>query len=445
MNRDNIPPAYQAALDYLYSFINYEAKMPPSPEHARFNLDRMRWLLRELGDPHMQFPSVVVAGTKGKGSTCALIESILRAAGYTTGLFSSPHLHSWRERIQINRKLISQDDVVAYVEQLKPIVARLAEHGLPTVFELATALALRYFADRQIDIAVLEIGMGGRYDTVNVVTPLVSVITPISFDHMAILGRTIEQIAAAKAGIIKPNVPVVVTPQWLAAEQVIRAEAAEQGTPVLRSELDGLKRVDADAGIVRYPVPIQAESIGLGGAYQLENARTAVGVALLLRSHGFLIDDGAIITGLRDARWPGRFEIVARNPTIVVDGAMNGASAARLRESLHTIPHQRLILVLGTSKDKDIAAIARELVPDAAAIVLTRSYHPRAADVAVLAEQIAPFLANRDVPVIRTDDIPPALDAARRLADPHDLICVTGSLFPVAAAREALGVATDID
>lgn len=446
MTRRNVSPAYQAALDYLYSFINYENKMPPSPEHARFNLDRMRWLLGELGDPQLEFPSVVVAGTKGKGSTCAFLESILRAAGYRTGLFSSPHLHSWRERVQVDRALISQSDVAAYVERLKPVVALLGQHGAPTVFELATALALRYFADQAVDIAVLEIGMGGRYDTVNVVTPLVSLITPISFDHMAILGNTIEEIASAKAGIVKPGVPVIVTPQWLAAEQVIAAEAAAQGAPLFRSELGGLRRAGApEDQTMPYGVPIQAERLGLGGAFQLENARTAVGAVLMLRSHGFLIDDAAILEGLQRASWPGRFEILARHPTIVADGAMNAASAQRLREALGTLPHQRLILVLGTSRDKDVDGLARELVPGASAVVLTKSFHPRAADPEFLAEHVRPLLRNADVPVVITDDIPPAIAAARELAGPDDLICITGSLFPVAAAREALGAATEID
>ena len=441
--RHNVPPAYQAAMDYIYSFVNYESKMPPSPEHARFNLDRMRWLLSELGDPQLEFASVVVAGTKGKGSTCALLESILRAAGNRTGLYTSPHLHSWRERIQIDRVLITQAEVIARVEQLKPLVARAGQHGPPTYFELTTALALRYFADQAIDIAVLEIGLGGRYDTVNVVTPLVSVITPISYDHMAVLGSTLAEIAHAKAGIIKPGVPVVLTPQ------VIRDEARQQDAPLFRAELEGLKRIvlddQPDTRAAWYPVPLQIGSIGLGGAHQLENARSAVGAALLLRPHGFLIDDEALTVGLRDARWPGRFEIIARAPLIVVDGAMNGASAQRLREALATLPHNRLILVLGTSRDKDIDAIARELVPGAAAVIVTRSYHPRAADPAVVAEHVRPFLAGPDVPLVLTDDIPPALDEARRHALPDDLICVTGSLFPVAAAREALGVAAEID
>lgn len=451
MNDRHAPPDYQAAMDYIYSFVNYESKMPPSPEHARFNHDRMRALLHELGDPQLRFPSVVVAGTKGKGSTCAFLESIVRAAGYKTGLYTSPHLHSWRERIQVDRTLITQAEVVRRVDQLKPLVARISAlgHGDPTYFELTTALALQYFADRQVDLAVLEIGLGGRYDTVNVVTPLVSVITPISYDHMQVLGSTLPEIASAKAGIIKPQVPVIITPQWLEAEQVICGEAAQQLAPLFRAELEGVRRVglhgDADQRAFWYPAPIDPHKIGLGGAHQLDNARTAAGAALLLREHGFVIDDAAFAGGLQAAQWPGRFEIVARNPLIVVDGAMNGASAQRLREAINTLDYRRLILILGTSRDKDITAIARELAPHAAVVILTRSYHPRAATPEQLAEHVRPLLAGPDVSVILTPDIPPAIDEARRVAHPDDLICVTGSLFPVAAAREYLGVATEMD
>lgn len=441
----NTPPAYQAALDYLYSFVNYETKMPPSPQHARFNHGRMQRLLEELADPQSSFPSVVVAGTKGKGSTCAFVESILRHAGYRTGLYTSPHLHSWRERMQIDRRLIAQEDVVRYVERLKPIVERLGEHGLPTVFELATAIALRFFADRAVDIAILEIGMGGRYDSVNVVTPAVSTITPISFDHMAILGNTLTEIAANKAGIVKPNVPVVVAPQWMEAEAEIRREAEQAAAPMYRAELGGLRRVlPASQETLGYPVPIVAEGLGLGGAHQLENARVAVGVSLLLRPHGFVVDPPAMAAGLSDTNWPGRFEVAGREPAIVLDGAQNAASAARLREALATFGYRRLILVLGTSRDKDIAAIARELVPSADAVVLTRSRHPRSATLDQLEAQVRPLL-RPDVPLLRTEDVPPALAAARGLARSSDLICVTGSLFPVAAAREALGIATEID
>jgi len=445
LHRRNATPAYQAALDYLYSFINYENKMPPSPDHARFNLDRMRWLLGELGDPHLQYPCVVVAGTKGKGSTSAMLESIERAGGYRTGLFSSPHLHSWRERIQINRTLITQDQVAAYVEQIKPLVERLGELGQPTVFELTTAIALRYFADQQIDIAVLEVGLGGRYDTVNVVTPHVSVITPISYDHMNVLGRTLPEITHAKAGIIKPGVPVVTAPQHAEALDVITAEAEAQGAPLWIAEASGLRKVLDPSSSLHWASFIGDPSpVALGGAHQIINARVAVAAALLLREGGLDLSDDAIAEGLRTVRWPGRFEIVAHNPTIVVDGAMNGDSAHALREALQTLPHKRRILVLGTSSDKDVAAIGRELVPGCAAVVLTRSYHPRSADVETLAAQVEPLL-DRATELVITDDIPPALDAAHRLAEPDDLICVAGSLFVVVAAREALGVAEQID
>jgi len=451
----NAPPAYQAALDYLYSFVDYETKMPPSPQHARFNHGRMRLLLDALGRPQHSYPSVVVAGTKGKGSTCAFTESILRHAGYRTGLYTSPHLHSWRERVQVERRLITQNDVVRYVELLKPIVERLDERGQPTLFELTTALALRYFADQAVDVAILEIGMGGRYDSVNVVTPAVSAITPISYDHMAVLGTTLPEIAANKAGIVKPGVPVVVAPQWMEAETEIRREAEQLGAPMYRAELDGLRRVVPDEAAgptalterpepLAYPVPIRAEGLGLGGAHQLENARVAAGITLLLRPHGFVVDAAAVAAGLRDTRWPGRFEVVGREPTIVLDGAQNAASAGRLREALNSLGYRRLILVLGTSRDKDIDGIVRELVPGADAVVLTRSRHPRSATVEQLEAHVLPLL-RPNATLLHTDDVPPALAAARGMARPSDLICVTGSLFPVAAAREALGIATEVD
>lgn len=452
LHRRNASPAYQAALDYLYSFINYENKMPPSPEHARFNLDRMRRLLHELGDPHLQYPSIVVAGTKGKGSTSAMIESIMRAADYRTGLFSSPHLHSWRERIQVDRTLITQNEVAAYVDQLKPFVEQVETLGPPTYFELATAMTLRYFADRAIDVGVLEIGLGGRYDTVNVVTPRVSVITPISYDHMNVLGKTLTEIAGAKAGIIKLGVPVVTAPQHAEALQVIKAEAAAQGAPLWLAEAGGLRNLSDSASNLRSSAfnlrssifNLQSSDVSLGGAHQLINARVALGAVLLLRQGGLHLPDAALRKGLRTVRWPGRFEIVAHDPLIVVDGAMNGDSARALRQALDTLPHQRRILVLGTSGDKDVAAIARALVPGCAAVVLTRSYHPRSADPETLAAHVEPLL-DADAQLVITDDVPPALAAARRLAQRDDLICVAGSLFVAAAAREALGVAEEID
>lgn len=436
-------PAYQAALDYMYSFINYENKMPPTPRHARFNQDRIRYLLGALGNPQDAFDKIVVAGTKGKGSTSAMVEAILRASGYRTGLYSSPHLHSWRERIQIDRHLIAQEQVVDLVERLKIHVQRLPEElGPPTVFELATAAAMLHFAEQQVNVAVLEIGLGGRYDTVNVVTPLVSVIAPISYDHMAVLGSTLTEIAGAKAGIIKPGVPVIIAPQDPEAEDVILTEAGT-ASPVWRADPGGVEPIANASGSQRpYPLDITPEAVALHGSHQIENARLAVGAVLLLQDQGVAIRADAFADGLSSVKWPGRFEVVPGAPTIVIDGAMNGASAARLRDNLALLPHERVILVLGTSKDKDIEAIAHELIPLASAVILTRSRHPRSATVEALAELVEPLLQGQ---MFFTDDIPPALDKARKLAGPDDLIVVAGSLFVAAAARETLGLDAVVD
>ncbi len=279
VSRPTITPRYQAAIDYLYSFINYENKMPPSPDHARFNLDRMYQLLAALDHPEARYAKVVIAGTKGKGSTAAMIEAMLRAAGYRTGLYSSPHLHSWRERVQVNRTLIEQDAMAALIERLQPIVEQLEPTwGMPTTFELATALALAHFADASVDVAVLEIGLGGRYDSVNVVVPDLSIITPISFDHMAVLGSTLGEIAYNKAGIIKPGVPVIIAPQDDEALAVIVQEATTHA-PLWQATAEGVRQFDKPAQPVlilsssrhsrsdwaRWPSPDRERSCGGGG------------------------------------------------------------------------------------------------------------------------------------------------------------------------------------
>lgn len=437
-------PGYQAALDYMYSFINYENKMPPSPGHAGLNLARMRLLLDAIGRPEERFRSVVIAGTKGKGSTSAMIEAMARASGHRTGFYSSPHLHSWRERIRVGGELISQADVVRQMARVRDYVGRLpVELGPPTTFEIATGLAFLQFADTGVEFAVLEIGMGGRYDTVNIVTPLVSVITPISFDHVGILGSTLAEIAGNKAGIVKPGVPLIIAPQAAEAEMVIRREVGV-ATPLWQAAPDGVRSLlNVTADDVRpYPVEIGRDTIGLYGAHQIENARLAVGATMLLAERGIAFTSEALAEGLRTVRWPGRFEIVETRPRVVIDGAMNGASAARLRAGLDEIPHKRLFLVLGTSSDKDIAAIAAELVPGAAGVFVTRSRHPRSAQQEVIAAAVEPFLTGS---LAITDDIPPALEQAQAIADPDDLICVTGSLFVAAAAREALDLDGVID
>lgn len=440
---------YQEALDYIYGFLDPHRRPAATPQAAEQNLERMRALLAAAGDPQRHFPSVVVAGTKGKGSTCALIESITRAASYRSGLWTSPHLNTYRERFQIDRRLISQADLVATLEQLRPLIDGFdtATYGRLIPFEIGFALALRYFAAAPVDLAVLEIGLGGRYDSVNVITPLVSVISSISYDHMHVLGATLAEIADNKAGIMKPGVPAITVPQQPAAAAVLLRVSRAVGAPLWLAGPHGIARCAADATTLHdadpatfSAYPVAPEPQLLRGAFQHENARLALGAALLLRTRGLSLPDAALASGLATATWPGRLEIVAQKPTIVLDGAHNGDSARKLVAALRAeFQFGRLILVLGTSRDKDIPAIVAALAPAADQLVLTRSRHPRAlADLDQMAAAVQPFA---QAPPVLALDMPEALAAARRLASPDDLICVTGSLFVVGAAREALGLA----
>jgi dihydrofolate synthase/folylpolyglutamate synthase len=452
---------YQDALDYLYSFLDTEKKLPSTP--AEFNLPRTAALLAAIGEPQHAFPSVVVAGTKGKGSTAALIEAIARAAGLRTGLWTSPHLHSYRERIQVDRRMISQAELIQAVESIKPLVEAFDPQpfGKLSVFIIGFAIALRYYAAQAVDLAVLEVGLGGRYDSANVVTPLLSVITSISYDHMQVLGDTLRQIAYEKAGILKPGVPAISAPQHPEALAEIARVAAEVGAPLwvaadgeIENEELKIEKGDGQFSILnsqfsildldRYHGPMETT---LQGVFQRENARLAVGAALLLRDAGLPIDDAAIAAGLAAAQWPGRLEMAPGEPPIVLDGAHNGDSARKLVQSLaEAFPGRRLVLVLGTSQDKDITRILAELAPAASALVLTRSSHPRAwVDLEDLAARAEPLLRDARAPILIAPEVSDALAQARRLAGPGDLICVTGSLFVVAAAREALGLEVEKD
>jgi len=428
---------YQDALDYIYSFIDPLRKPASSPTEAILNIDRIRALLCATGNPHVGMQTVVVAGTKGKGSTCVLIEAMLRAADLRTGLWTSPHLSSYRERIQVDREPISQADLVALTAQLQPIIDAFdpAPYGRPSTFDVGFALALSYFVARGVHVAVLEVGLGGRYDASGVMTPLASVISSISYDHTAILGPTLADIAGNKAGIIKPGVPAISVPQMPEVATVLEDEARLVGATLSIASEGGLDEPSGD----RLPYPVPPIPSRLLGGFQRENGRLAVGAAMLLRRQGLPLDARAIATGLATAEWPGRFELVPRSPPVLIDGAHNGDSARKLAAAICTeLRFRRLILVLGTSRDKDIEAIVAEIVPMADAVIITRSTHPRAMDLDRVAAIVRPHLRG---PLTLAPEIGDALAQARALAGPDDLICVTGSLFVVAAARESLGLA----
>jgi dihydrofolate synthase/folylpolyglutamate synthase len=452
---------YQQALDYLYSFIGGQpgALRPP----PIFNLVHTRALLAALGNPQHTMPSVIVAGTKGKGSTAAFLEAIARAAGLRTGLWISPHLHTYRERIQVNRELITREELVRAVESLQPIVEAMASGpvGAPVTFAIGFALALRYFAERNVDLAILEVGVGGRFDSAAVVTPILSVITPISYDHMDLLGDTLMQIAWEKAGVMKPGAPAISAPQHPEALGALIRCAAEIGAPlyvVRDAATEPSVAVESfQPGPWRIPVEhfLEVEpqqrfqrdmTPSLPGTFQMVNARLATGAALLLRDAGLPITDAAIAAGLTGARWPGRMEIIDGAPPIVLDGAHNGESIQQLVASLNRIfPGRRRVVVFGASRDKDLARMIPALAPAVDALTLTVARHPRAL-VALheLRQQFMP-LVRTDAPIDIVIDPAEALAHARALAAPDDLICVTGSLFVVAAAREALGLAEERD
>lgn len=479
--------AYQDALDYIYSFIDPARKAAGSSEEAARNVARMGALLAAAGNPQDAMPSVVIAGTKGKGSTAAIVEAMARASGLRTGLFTSPHLSSYRERIQVDREPIGQEELVALANWARPIVAGFdpAPNGPPTTFDIGLLLALHQFAARGVQLAVMEIGLGGRFDSVNALTPLVSLISSISYDHMAILGATLGEIAWNKAGIIKPGVPAVTVPQAAEAQPVVEAEARAAGAALWVAAPAGLllavpagaeaaAQADDPASPPGVPrgVPAGAEAAAkaddpaspsgvppsvpervapvplpypveprpaLRGEFQRENARLALGAALLLRERGFALADEALAAGLASVSWPGRFELLPLDPPVLIDGAHNGDSARRLIEAVRDeLAPARLLLVLGTSRDKDIAAMAAALAPHAAAVVLTRSRHHRAMDIDRMAAEVQRHLRG---PLLVAPGVGAALEAARGLAAPGDLICVTGSLFVAAEAREELGLA----
>lgn len=450
---------YATALAYLLAPTDPSRPVVARPD-ANLNLPRMRRLLDLLGAPDAAYDAVVIAGTKGKGSTSAMLAALAQASGKRVGLYTQPHLHDYRERVRVDGVPIGQDELIAAVERLQPAVEAVAaagDLGIPSTYDLGTALALVHFAAAGVELAVLEVGLGGRYDSVNTVIPRVSAITSISIDHTAVLGPTIERIAGEKAGIIKPGVPVVAQPQRPAAWAVLAETAAAQGAPLHRADalvqvapaeaqpdpLGGHQalRLTLDPAFaaplgLHAPIPVD---LPLLGAFQHANVATAVGVALLLAGQRCLsLDAATIADGLAATRWPGRFEIARRSPLTIIDGAHNADSAEQLRRALADhFPERPLTLVLGTSLDKDLAGIASALVPAAARVILTVSSHPRSASL----DQLRAALPAPAPPTEAIADPHAALDRAVAITPPNGLICVTGSLFLVADAREALGLA----
>jgi len=456
---------YFSALDFLLHRINYERTLSVPYGTGEFKLDRMRRLLALIGDPHLAVKAVHIAGTKGKGSTAAMVASVLSAAGYRTGLYTSPHLERIEERIVVDGQPCSAEDFAALAAAVQPAVEQIESEsvaaggvGGPTFFEVTTAMAFLHFARARVDAAVLEVGLGGRLDSTNLCQPEVCIITSISFDHVKQLGNTLAAIAGEKAGIIKPGVPVVSGVMNEEPRAVIAAKAAECGAPLIQRGADYEFSAQTDGHeSFTYREPArdpQYELFDLQltmlGNHQTANAAAAIAAINQLRQGGWTISDDAIRRGLAAARCPARIELIASRPDVILDVAHNLASI----EALHAVIDERFasrrrILIFASSKDKDYSGMLKLLVPAFDVVFLTQYVHnPRAMEpegLLRIAQQERRLLeaAGQTSPTLHLTARPTdAWRLARLIAKPDDLVCITGSFFLAAELRPLIAASS---
>lgn len=426
--------AYQETIDYLFALQKHGIKLA---------LSNSLTLMALMGDPHRKFRSVHVAGTNGKGSTSSFIAGMLRAAGYRVGLYTSPHLVSFCERIRINNALITEAKVVELAARVRDASQKPAVHDgtaalNSTFFEVTTAMAFTYFAEEGVDFAVIEVGMGGRLDSTNVVTPLVSVITNIELEHTEFLGTTLTLIAGEKAGIIKPGIPVVTGAVQQEVITVFEQKAAAQKATVYRLSKDFMpthiasrrEQVFDYRGI---KASYEKVRINMLGRHQVDNACLALATIECLRNVGIAVDEAAARSGLEQTRWEGRLELVARAPDVYLDGAHNPSAAKKLATTVREMKpaYQRIVLIIGILGDKDYQGIISALVPLADHVVVTKPRYSRAMDVRALASEIRALHGSVD----SAETVAEAIAKARAVSSLDDLVLITGSLYVVGDAR----------
>lgn len=419
-----MPISYQKALVFLNAL---------QSKGINPRLENIALALARFGHPQLLFPSIHIAGTNGKGSTAAMVANILRVAGYKVGLFTSPHLHSVRERIQINAKCINKKDFSTVTNYIKNHL------GVElTYFEFLTLLCFLHFAQNKIDIGVIEVGLGGRLDATNLLLPKLSIITNIHLEHKHWLGRYLRKIALEKGGIIKTNTPLITGTTQKKLLALFKKLCQLKNAPFYWLGKDIRYRMHQEEfsyfGLKRH---FSSLRLGLNGAYQIKNATLALGAIEILEKNGLKVRDEDIKKGLMKLSWPGRFEFIKRSPTIILDGAHNPSGAATLKKSLYPYKDKRLILVLGIMRDKDIKGMIKILAPLAQTLISTSPHIPRAARAELLNTISKDYCLNKIV----LPSISEAVKTALSIAEPKDLILITGSLYTVAEAREALGKA----
>jgi len=409
---------------------------------SRLGIESTKELLHRLGNPHNEFKSVHVAGTNGKGSVTAMIAHVLTKSGYKTGMFISPSLERFSERIQIDQTEIEDKDVARLIYKVKLVIDEMLQEGYnhPTEFEIVTAIGFLYFAEQNVDIAVVEVGLGGRLDSTNVLTPLISIITSISFDHMEYLGDTLAKIAFEKAGIIKANVPVVVYPQESEAFEVIEKVSNEKNSELFRVSLGNLKVKNSDLASQSFDFPFENEKIedvtvNLAGSHQILNAATALTALMLLKKMGLTISLTSIKEGIFATKWPGRLEILQKNPLIILDGAHNLSGAKALSHAIDThLLGKKIVAVIGILKDKQYNEMLEMLGSRVDTVIATNPDNPRALEPSCLAKITSDYC--KEIHVEHT--IEKAINLGLSLIDKEDVLLVTGSLYLIGAARRIL-------
>lgn len=452
MNKKTEPAfqSYEEALSFLYKAIDYEKLISYHYNSSTFSLDRMERLLADVGNPHRELPCIHITGTKGKGSTAIMISTILGHAGLVTGLFTSPHLIDIKERIQINHQKISAHEFTDIINDLRPFIQHLREtepSASPTFFEILTVAGMLYFKKKRVEMSVLEVGLGGRLDSTNVVLPQVSIITNVGLDHTAILGNTLSSIAYEKAGIIKQHVPVVSGVEAPEAIPIIEKTCEEKNAPLYLlgrdiwvEDAQGFVRNGSGGMICKIKTWRHTYDnifLPLVGIHQAQNCALVLGALEVMRDRNYIsIDNDTIRKALTSLYCPARIEIVARNPLIILDFAHTVDSMRFLKKTLlENFTFDKLILILGFSQDKDLDNILKEIVLEGDFIMVTRSKNPRAAAPDDLYQRIEK-LCGKQSKIF--DSVRDAVATAKQIASQEDLICITGSAYLAGEARQVL-------
>ncbi len=425
---------YQEAIEYIYGLNKYGIKL---------GLKNISYLLSLFKNPHLKTKVIHIAGTNGKGSTAAIISSILKSAGFRVGLYTSPHLVHFQERMRINGEFISQEEICRLLEKIKPVIQQVAKtegYQHPTFFEVITAMAFQYFYENQVDFAIMEVGLGGRLDATNVSQPLVSIITHIDYDHMDRLGDTLTKIAGEKGEIIKKNTPVVNAKQYPEAHKVIRMIAKEKNAPLYSVGQEIEAKITQSnlkgnhfnySGIYR---KFSNLNIKLAGRYQVENSSLAIAVTELLNQMGYLIKESNVLEALEHVEWPGRFEIIQEKPMVILDGAHNPNGVAQFTINLkQMLPKKKIIAILGIFSDKDYPGIIKNIVPFVDQVVFTMANNPRATPTRVLAREAEKYITPDKI--MEKPTVDSAIHKALQIAGEDDVVCVTGSLYTVGEAE----------